>query len=710
MHDDGNHHRPAAALVKQIARRIRAEWAPSHRERHAVDTLAPGALTPPRRAPPGKSKGRCRFFHNRPRFRRIFKTMGSLLRGTRMGPLLGGVLAAIAFAGDARAVIEQTDGTVVPVSTGTCPGAPNSCIQTALNIGEGFLDTATTNPLKAIFDATVTPEVFAIPKVNGNFGLVKVDDLQEGAGYENTFGWYNVSDPGSLYPITPCADEPFDPTRVVNFQTEFTAGRYKGGFIGFFLATPENQPTSDNCGALGNIGHLYYTEQARNGDGNYVHYLVYQSKAVALTYYFGFEDLFRGGDNDFDDMVLKVNGLLAPCVPSPEICDGKDNNCDGLVDNSPVDAGGTCGGSSVGACKPGTNVCVNGGIVCVGAVGPTPEICNGIDDDCNGIIDDGPVGVGQSCGTNVGECKFGANSCIGGVLVCVGGKGPSLEICNSKDDDCNGAVDNTTIDTGGACGSNIGACKPGTQTCVSGMIVCIGGTLGTPEVCNNLDDDCNGAIDDGDPGGGTTCGTDVGACSSGVQHCQGGVLVCVGAVGPTAELCDGIDNNCDGIGDNLAVCPNGSQCVAGSCAGACKSGEFQCPGGQVCVTGFCVPQSCDNVSCPAGKVCVQGSCVKDPDAGTPDGGSTGEGGGSSAGGGAPSGATGSGSGSNTTSSSGTAGAGGDDGSKSIWGLATGGGGLRCSTEGGSRGGDPWAYGALGLLGLALLRRRNGGAS
>jgi len=628
------------------------------------------------------------------------------------------VLAAIALASDARAVIEQTDGTVVPVSTGTCPGAANSCIQTALNIGEGFAAASNANPLKAVFNAQITPEVFAIPKTGGNFGTVTVSDLQEGAGYENTFGWYNVSAPNLLYPMTPCADEPGDPARTVNFQTEFTAGRFLGGFIGFVLITPENQPVGDNCGALGNVGHIYYTEQARNGDGNYVHYLLYQSKKSALTFYFGFEDLFRGGDNDFDDMVLKVDGLLAPCVPSPEICDGKDNNCDGLVDNSPVDAGGNCGDPTTagnGECKFGVNTCQNGGIVCVGEVKPGPEICDGKDNDCNGVIDNTPVGVGQNCGTNVGECTFGANSCIGGVLVCVGGKGPSLEVCNTKDDDCDGVPDDSTIDTGGPCGSNIGVCKPGTQTCVLGMIQCLGGSGGTAEVCNNLDDDCNGAIDDGDPGGGTACGTDVGACSPGMQHCLGGTVVCVGQVGPSAELCDGIDNNCDGIGDNLAVCPNGSQCVAGSCAGACKGGEFPCPGGQVCVSGYCVPQSCENVSCPAGKVCVQGSCVKDPDAGPPDGGSsTGEGGassGSNSGGGEPTSSsnTGTGSGSNTTSS-GSAGAGGDDGSKSIWGLATGGGGLRCSTNGGPSGGDPWAYGALGLLGLALLRRRNGGAS
>jgi Notch-like protein len=632
--------------------------------------------------------------------------MGRSSRGSRAGIFLGSALVALATAGDARAVIEQTDGSVVPISTGVCPGATDSCVQTPLNVGEGFAAAATNNPLKAVFDAAVAPEVFSIPRLNNVYGKITVNDLQEGAGYENTFGWYNVNAPASLYPITPCTDEPGS-SRTVDFQVEFTQGRYLGGFIGFFLITPENQPVGTNCGAIGDVGHIYYTEQARNGDGNYVHYLLYHSKVNPLAYYFGFEDLFRGGDNDFDDMFLKVTGLLAPCTPSPEVCDGQDNNCDGLIDNSPVDAGGGCGSTSVGACKPGVLTCQNGALTCVGAVGPKPEQCNGVDDDCDGAVDDSPAGVGQSCGSNVGECLSGAQQCIGGVLVCVGGKGPSLEVCNLADDDCNGTVDDGTIDTGGPCGSNVGVCTPGALTCVSGVIQCAGGTQGGTEICNNLDDDCNGAVDDGDPGGGTACGLAVGTCKPGVEHCLGGKLTCVGQIGPTTELCDGLDNDCDGTGDNLAQCPAGSQCVAGACAAPCQGGEFPCPGGQTCVAGFCLPQTCDNVTCEPGTTCMQGICVLDPSGAT---GSAGTGSAGTGSGGAESTTASSSSGS-SASSSGSASTGqGGAGSGNAWGLATGGGGLRCSARGGPSGGDAWALGAIGLLGLALLRRRDGGAS
>jgi hypothetical protein len=602
---------------------------------------------------------------------------------------------------DAGAVVEQTDGLVVPVQVMNCPGSgnPNGCIQVALNIGEGLAPTAQNNPLNAVFDAVTSPEIFAIPKNNGAFGTVTVQDLIEGAGYENSFGWYNVSNPSALYVITPCTDEPGS-SRTVDFQNEFVQGRYLGGFIGFFLITPEGQPNPNNCGSIGNVGHQYYTEQAKNGDGNYVHYLLYQSKVNPLAFYFGFEDLYRGGDNDFEDMFLKVTGLLAPCSPSPEVCDNMDNNCDGLVDNTPVDAGGACGPTDAGECSFGVVACQSGVLVCNGYQGPSPELCDGLDNDCDGVIDDAPAGEGGSCGVDTGECSFGTQQCIGGVFVCVGKKGPSLETCNTLDDDCNGAVDDSTIDAGGPCGSNVGVCNPGVLTCVNGAIECVGGTMGSAEVCNSLDDDCNGAIDDGDPGGGAACGPDTGVCDPGVEHCVGGQVVCIGGVGPSAEICDGLDNDCDGMGDNLAPCPDGSKCVQGSCAEPCGSGEFACPGGQICVDNYCLPATCDNVMCPEGQMCVQGICVKNGAGGMGGGGGMGTGGmGGGAGGGMSAGGGGTG--------GGGAGAGGET-NGGAWGLPSGGGGTSCAVSGSAglagSAGLLAAWGAaLGGLGLALRR-------
>jgi len=622
-------------------------------------------------------------------------------RGTlRLASLL--VLSSVGIASPASAVVEQIDGRVMPLfDPATCPsnGSATGCVQVALNIGEGFPNAATNNPLQSVFDAQTTPEVFAIPQTGGVFGNVLVRNMVEGAGFENSFGWYNVDDPDNRFVITPCADEPGS-QRTVNFQDEFTAGNYTGGFIGFFLITPEDNGAG-NCGEAATPGYIYFTEAARNGDGNYVHYLIYTSKVDSRRFYFGFEDLFRGGDNDFEDMFLQVDGLVLPCVPSSEICNGEDDNCDGLIDNNPVDAGGDCGLTDAGVCELGVVECNEGELECVGEIGPVQEQCNGLDDDCDFVVDNDPAGDGDECGTDVGVCTYGSQTCVGGVFVCVGGTGPAAEVCDLLDNDCNSEVDDDPLDAGGPCGSNVGECEPGILVCNAvGEVECEGGVGRTDEVCNLLDDDCNGAVDDGNPGGGAECGTDVGVCDFGSEICVGGEIECVGGVGPSEEICDGVDNDCNGDGDALAACPNGSQCVEGTCAAPCGDGEFPCPGGQICLDGYCVEGSCDDVTCDEGEVCRGGICIPE------DIGEGGAGPGVAASSAETTGESG------TTSQNGSTGSGDGDGGNSgspgdNYGLATGGSGLRCTTTAvGSTDRGASVAAALALLGMAVATRRS----
>ena len=90
---------------------------------------------------------------------------------------------------------------------------------------------------------------------------------------------------------------------------------------------------------------------------------------------------------------------------------------------------------------------------------------------------------------------------------------------------------------------------------------------GTPsaEVCDSIDNDCDGSTDEGLGSTSTTCG--VGACgSTGDLICQGGAWVDTCAPGtPSDEVCDGEDNDCDGIlpddetdadGDGYMICAN----------------------------------------------------------------------------------------------------------------------------------------------------------
>ncbi len=298
--------------------------------------------------------------------------------------------------------------------------------------------------------------------------------------------------------------------------------------------------------------------------------------------------------------------------PSAEICDGKDNDCNGIKDDNPTDAGTACGKSD-GTCVPGKHQCVNGGLVCVGAIGPKPEICDGKDNDCDGTIDDNISGSGAACGVDTGACQKGTMACqstpSGWALVCKGSVGPQPEICDGKDNDCDGDTDEDFPEKGQICGTNAGECKAGTWKCTAGQLVCEGGTGPTPEDCDGKDNDCNGAIDDNVPGEGQPCGKAVGECLPGTNKCVGGQFICTGGTQPSTEICDGKDNDCDGKADNAAVCPGSSSCIEGQCVLPCGTGEFKCPGGTRCENGYCIPDACLGVDCKDTERCVDGQCI-----------------------------------------------------------------------------------------------------
>jgi MYXO-CTERM domain-containing protein len=101
-------------------------------------------------------------------------------------------------------------------------------------------------------------------------------------------------------------------------------------------------------------------------------------------------------------------------------------------------------------------------------------------------------------------------------------------------------------------------------------------------------------------------------CKAGRLACKGASgIQCDGCVLPKPEICDGMDNDCDGTGDNDAMCPSGFGCREGACALLCKPGEFPCPPGYDCMAGLCIPNRCKNVQCGTDEKCDlnTGTCV-----------------------------------------------------------------------------------------------------
>ena len=314
------------------------------------------------------------------------------------------------------------------------------------------------------------------------------------------------------------------------------------------------------------------------------------------------------------------------CIPTTEVCDGCDNDCDGVADNGsftqtcgftpPANCAGSqsCGAPTTvprGTCLPGFprsrfGTCTNN---------PQTEICDGIDNNCNGPIDEGiPPTACDIPGTPpptivYGPTPFAQSQCRRGTIPC---GGTCTRLCRPEQRDLR--RHRQRLQRRGR-RQRAGRRQPvrqrgrpvrkGTTACVGGQLVCQGGTQPQPEVCNGLDDDCDGTPDDsplGDapansacwnrpptgctrsaahqnarwcPPAGATCttrGTLTTPCATGNLVCDGvNRWKCVGGQEPGNEVCDGIDNNCNNaIDEGITGPPVGVPC--GPDEGECEPG------------------------------------------------------------------------------------------------------------------------------------------
>lgn len=187
-----------------------------------------------------------------------------------------------------------------------------------------------------------------------------------------------------------------------------------------------------------------------------------------------------------------------------EICDDRDNDCDGEVDElDEVSAnddriGGSCDEPEVGKaeapCQAGTMLCRSGEPYCDGAIKAGEEICDGEDNNCDGIVDDPTE---QLCSNGI-PCVYGrcAVLCLSGEFPCPSGRSPVI-VSEAAARACVCLTEEQAVDASG--GGTGGTTGTGT-----------GGTTGVgPEGGTGAD----GGIDDGKDGGLGTAGASAGGAN-----------------------------------------------------------------------------------------------------------------------------------------------------------------------------------------------------
>ncbi len=305
-----------------------------------------------------------------------------------------------------------------------------------------------------------------------------------------------------------------------------------------------------------------------------------------------------------------------------ETCNGLDDDCDGKTDEADAEGcslayadgdGDGFGDAAKSAClcKPdSTFPAATAGDCNDASAGVKPggkEVCGGGDEDCDGQTDESNATGCISYYTDADGDGYG-----GATAACQCGASPNFpvkqagdcedqsktihpgakELCDGVDNDCNGKADEGYL-LGGSCTSGTGACTGvGKFVCTpdgSATVCSAQAGAGKTEACNDVDDNCNGVTDEGcDDDKDGYCDASLvysasKACPKGGKDCNdANAVIRPGAV----ETCNGVDDDCSGTIDQQTQ----------ACSTGCGSGVETCQAGKwvgctakkpACTTGAC---------------------------------------------------------------------------------------------------------------------------
>ncbi len=299
------------------------------------------------------------------------------------------------------------------------------------------------------------------------------------------------------------------------------------------------------------------------------------------------------GDDDCDDNDASVH------IGAPELCNGRDDDCDGTADEDSlqlywVDSDGDGYGDIFNeqlACNPAGSV-VGNALDCDDgdpSINPSQsETCNGVDDNCDDLVDNGvgpfwyedsdqdgygdPLDFQQAC-ESPGSAYIADNSDCNDADVNISPSAPDCAAAaDGVDDDCDGTPDNGAASTfyADSDGDGFGDPNNSVQACTAPSThpVLQAGDCNdfdeevSPddvEICDGIDNDCNGLDDFGSPG---TGGQETDGDSDGERICEGDCNDAEAAMRSTGDestaCADGLDNDCDGNVDAVDTdCPSG---------------------------------------------------------------------------------------------------------------------------------------------------------